>query len=129
MVDVKRQAKADKAEKKRQQDLKRQQAKRAKDAEKNSELGIKEYRVPLSRVEVAALDELREFRGGYDVGEYIATLIRRDKQRMEEEKKQLGACEFCNEPLPMGCKNGLGKPRFKGRIECFYTQEEKKIRL
>lgn len=121
VVDAKQQAKA---EKKRQQDLKRQQAKRAKDAEKNSELGIKEYRVPLSKVEAATLDELREFRGGYDVGEYIATLIRRDKERMKEERKQLGTCDYCCEALPKGC----GK-KFKGLGQCFYTQDEKKLRL
>lgn len=118
-----------KADKKRQQDKARQQEKRKRDAEKNSKLGIKEYRVQLSQKESDALNTLREFRGGYDVNEYIATLIRRDHVRMEEERKHLGTCEFCNEPLPMGCKNGLGKPRFKGRGECFYTQEEKKLRL
>lgn len=125
-MDAKTKAKADK---KRQQDLKRQQAKRTKDAKKNLELGIKEYRVQLSQVEVSTLDELRKFRGGYDVNEYLATLIRRDRQRMEEEKKQLGTCDFCGEPLPNGCKNGLGKPSFKGRGECFYTQNEKALRL
>lgn len=124
MADVKKQTKADKAEKKRQQDLKRQQAKRAKDAEKNSKLGIKEYRVSLSKVEAATLDELRKFRGGYNVGEYIATLIRRDKERMEEERKRLGACDYCGEPLPKGCSK-----KFKGLGECFYTQDEKKLRI
>jgi hypothetical protein len=119
----------EKADKKRQQDKARQQAKRQRDAEKNSELGIQEYRVQLSQKESDALNTLREFRGGYDVNEYIATLIRRDQARMEEEKKHLGTCKFCDEPLPMGCKNGLGKPRFKGRGECFYTQEEKMLRL
>jgi hypothetical protein len=121
-----------KADRKRQQDKERQRAKRQRGAEKNSELGIHEYRVPLSQAEVDTLDELRAYRGGaepYEVNEYLATLIRRDKARMEAEKQHLGQCDFCGEPLPMGCKNGLGLPRLKGVAECWYTREEKKLRL
>jgi hypothetical protein len=121
-----------KADKKRQQDKERQRAKRQRDAEKNSELGIHEYRVPLSQTESETLAELCAYRGGaiaYDANEYIATLIRRDKARMEEEKKHLGTCDFCGEPLPIGCKNGLGIPKLKGVAECWYTREEKKLRL
>ncbi|MGO3406772.1 hypothetical protein [Marinomonas sp.] len=120
-MDAKTKAKVDR---KRQQDLKRQQAKRTKDAKKNLELGIKEYRVQLSQVEVSTLDELRKFRGGYDVNEYIATLIRRDKERMEREKAELGKCEFCDNELPSGCAK-----KFKGHGRCFYTINEKALRL
>lgn len=121
-----------KADKKRQQDKERQRAKRARDAEKKSELGIHEYRVPLSQTESEALADLCAYRGGaepYDAAEFIATLIRREKQRADEEKKHLGTCEFCGEPLPMGCKNGLGIPKLKGVGGCFYTREERKLRL
>ncbi len=128
-MDAKDQAKADQ---KRQQDKERQRAKRARDAEKKSELGIREYRVPLSQAESETLAELCAYRGGvepYDANEYMATLIRRDKQRMEAEKQHLGQCNFCGEPLPMGCKNGLGIPKLKGVGGCFYTREERKLRL
>ncbi|MEO9655924.1 hypothetical protein [Marinomonas sp.] len=119
----------DKDDKKRQQATKRQQEKRAKDKERYADMGIQEVRIKLSQTERDSLEELRLFRGGYDVNEYIATLIRRDSERMQEEKKSLGTCEFCHEPLPMGCKNGVGSARFKGYAQCFYTSEEKKLRL
>jgi hypothetical protein len=128
-VDAKTKAKADK---KRQQDKERQRAKRQRDQDKNAALGVQEYRVQLSQKESNALDILCAYRGGaiaYDANEYIATLIRRDKARMEEEKKHLGNCDFCGEPLPMGCKNGLGIPKLKGVAECWYTRKEKKLRL
>ena len=128
-MDAKTKAKVDK---KRQHDKERQRAKRQRDAEKKSELGIQEYRVPLSQIESETLAELCAYRGGaiaYDANEYIATLIRRDKARMDEEKKHLGTCDFCGEPLPMGCKNGLGIPKLKGVAECWFTREEKKLRL
>ncbi len=121
-----------KADKKRQQDKERQRAKRQRDAEKNSSLGIREYRVTLSQTEADTLADLCAYRGGvepYGAAEFIATLIRRDKQRMEDEKASLGTCDFCGEPLPTGCKNGLGIPRLKGVEECFYTRDEKKLRL
>ncbi len=110
---------------------KRQQAKRKRDEEKYAAMGIKEFRLLLSLSEVAMLEELRVFRGGataYDMGEYISTLVRRDYERMKEEIKRLGSCAFCGEPLPMGCKNALGVPRFQGRSECFYDREERKLR-
>jgi hypothetical protein len=128
-VDAKTKAKADK---KRQQDKERQRAKRQRDAEKKSELGIHEYRVPLSQTESETLAELCAYRGGaepYSPEEFISTLIRREKKRVDEEKKHLGQCDFCGEPLPMGCKNGLGIPKLKGVAECWYTREEKKLRL
>ena len=60
----------------------------------------------------------------YDAAEFIATLIRREKQRADEEKKHLGQCDFCGEPLPMGCKNGLGIPKLKAS-EAAFTHEKK----
>lgn len=114
----------DKAEKQRKQAKRRQQAKRQRDAEKKSNIGIREYRIQLSNSEAAALDELRTFRGGYDVNEYLATLIRRDKERMEKEKTELGKCDFCGNALPSGCAK-----KFKGHGQCFFTRDEKKLRL
>ncbi|WP_394178450.1 hypothetical protein [Marinomonas posidonica] len=115
---------ATKADQLRQQATKRQQEKRAKDKARNQEMGLKEIRIQLSRAQLADLKELRRFRGGYDVNEYIATLIRRDKQRMETEQAQLGQCQFCQKALPKGCNK-----HFKGHGQCFFTREEKKLRL
>lgn len=119
-------------EKARKSGLKRQRAKRARDEEKNESLGIREVRFFASTREIEMLVELRAFRGGsspYDLSEYVSAFIRQDYMRMEEEKKHLGSCAFCGEPLPLGCKNTRGVPKFKGLGECFYTFEEKKLRL
>jgi hypothetical protein len=99
---------------------KRKQAQR----EREKTFEIKRVEVPLSATERKMLAEGCEFRGGYTASEYIATLIRRDYERIQETKKTLGDCQYCNDPLPQGCQR-----KHKGHKDCFHTIEARKLSL
>jgi len=92
--------------------------------EREKAFDIKRAEVPLSKTEREMLAEGCEFRGRYTATEYIATLIRRDFERIQETKKTLGDCQFCNRSLPQGCKR-----QHKGHKDCFHTIEARKFSL
>ena len=56
--------------------------------------------------------------------EYILTLVRKDTERIENEKSITGVCQFCLEPYPKGCGG-----KWAGRRECYHTAEAKKHSL
>lgn len=72
-------------------------------------LGIKVVEVQLGQGERQMLDEARTARGGsdgpYSVAEYLATLIRRDHELLQQQRGELEGriCEACRKPLPRGC--------------------------
>lgn len=75
-------------------------------------LGLERTEIELSAGERATLDNSRTVRGGhsgaYEIKEYIATLIRRDAQALEQQLAALGECAFCHRPLPVGCGGANG---------------------
>lgn len=83
-------------------------------------LDIKVLEIPLSARERAQMDEARTVRGGdagpYELTEYIATLIRRDHERLAQQLADLGDCAHCKQALPAGCGG-----TFKGQGECWHT--------
>ncbi len=89
---------------------------------------IKVVEVKLSKRERETLAQNCKVRGGvrgaYDADEYIATLIRRDAERLEQQLAELGCCGKCGSPLPGGC-DGL----FKGDGECWHTDKAKSLML
>ncbi|QNE59111.1 hypothetical protein H5404_25280 (plasmid) [Vibrio parahaemolyticus] len=95
---------------------KRRQRQREKEAD------IQEVRLKLSKVERERLAEMCQVRAGsrepYDAAEYVALLIDRDWQKLQQQLAELNSqcCGKCKDPLPGGC-NGL----FKGDSECFHT--------
>jgi hypothetical protein len=92
--------------------------------EREKAFDIRRVEVPLSKTEREMLVEGSEFRGGYTATEYIATLIRRDYERIQETKKTLGDCQYCNRLLPQGCQR-----QHKGHKDCFHTIEAQKLSL
>lgn len=72
-------------------------------------MGIKVVEVQLGNGERQMLDEARAARGGldgpYSVAEYLATLIRRDHELLQQELGALEGrvCGACRKPLPRGC--------------------------
>lgn len=114
----------DKAQKKRQDDAERKR----KSREKLKQFDIKVVEVKLSATERATLGELCKVRGGvrgeYAADEYIATLILRDKERLDTELAALGSCSKCGDALPGGC-GGL----FKGEAACYHTHQARELML
>lgn len=88
--------------------------------EKLKAMGIKVVEVKLSAKERETLEHCCKVRGGvrgpYDADEYIATLIRRDAEKLKRDLSQLGKCGYCKTELPEGC-GGL----FKGQCDCWHT--------
>lgn len=73
------------------------------------EMGIGTVEIQIGPLERQMLDEARRERGGldgaYSVAEYLATLIRRDHELLQQQLGQLEGriCEACRKPLPRGC--------------------------
>lgn len=103
------------------------QRKRAQ-REREAKLAIKVVEVKLSQTLREALDRNRVLRGGvrgaYDADEYIATLLRRDTERLNKQLATLGHCAHCGEQLPDGC-GGV----FKGQSECFHNLDYRQLEL
>ena len=89
-------------------------ARQEKHRAKLEALGIKEVTLLLGPAEVERLEVARRERGGvdgpYSAREYLATLLRRDAERLEVQLKQLEGrfCENCQKPLPRGCGGTWG---------------------
>ncbi len=102
----------------------RKRRQRQSEAEKYAALDIKTVSVQLSSNERQWLDEIRQYHGGYDVNECIATLIRRAYQTMQETKAKVEPCQLCGETWPNTCDK-----KFKGRGECFLAHKKRDLAL
>lgn len=102
----------------------RKKAQRQREAEQYAAMDIKRIEVQLSANERQWLDEIRQYHGGYDVNECVATLIRRAHQTMQETKANIEPCQFCGETWPNTCDG-----KFKGRGECFLTHKKRDLAL
>ena len=112
------------SQKKKSAEAIRKQRQRERDAEKYAAMDIKTVSAWLSSNERKQLDEVRQFYGGYDISECLATLIRRAHQNMQEIKANIEPCEFCGETWPNTCEG-----KFKGRGECFLTHKKRELAL
>lgn len=92
--------------------------------------GIVEIDIRLGPVELAMLREGQEVRGGlsgpYSRNEYIATLIRRDNELLQQQRKALEGrvCENCRKPLPRGCGGVWGR-----ELACAVSQAGRALEL
>ena len=93
-------------------------------------LGVKVVEVQLGPVERELLEAARKERGGldgpYSVAEYVATLLRRDFDLLEQQRGQLDGriCENCRKPLPRGC-GGV----WSAEALCLRAQTDKALQL
>lgn len=101
-----------------------------KHREKLEALGVKVVEVELGPEEVALLNRARQVRGGlegpYSVKEYLATLLRRDAELLQQEEGRLSGriCANCRKPLPRGC-GGV----WSGELECLRAQADRALQL
>lgn len=71
--------------------------------------GVGELRVRLGAGVLDKLAEAQQIRGGqggaYTATEYIATLILRDHELLQQQRESVSGkiCEQCRKPLPAGC--------------------------
>lgn len=92
--------------------------------------GIVEIDIRLGPVELAMLREGQEVRGGlsgpYSRNEYISTLIRRDNELLQQQRKALEGriCENCRKPLPRGCGGVWGR-----ELACAVSQAGRALEL
>ncbi len=77
-----------------------------KSRERLAKLGIKSVEVKLSEKERDDLARLCEIRGGttgaYSADEYISTLIRRDKERLQQQLTAKPCCAACSAVFSTG---------------------------
>lgn len=105
-------------------------ARKRKQREREKAMDIKTVSVKLSSREREQLATLCRVRAGikdaYDTDEYIALLIARDHERLQQQLKELDGkcCGKCKSPLPEGC-GGL----FKGEAVCFHHMSKKELAL
>lgn len=77
--------------------------------QKLEEMGVKVVEVQLGPIQRLMLEAARKERGGldgpYSVAEYVATLLRRDFDLLEQQQGRISGriCENCRKPLPRGC--------------------------
>ncbi|PSW53037.1 hypothetical protein [Photobacterium leiognathi] len=101
-----------------------------KQREREKAMDIKTVSVKLSSREREQLANLCRVRAGikdpYDVDEYIALLIARDHERLQQQLAELDGkcCGKCKSPLPTGC-GGL----FQGEAVCFHHISKKELAL
>lgn len=107
---------------------KAQNERKQKERDKKKAMGLKKTEVTLSSTDREKLEELCQVRGGvrgpYDADEFIATLIRRDHEKLQAQLKTLGKCPSCKLELPGGC-NGS----FKGQSDCWHHLEYRQLYL
>lgn len=98
--------------------------------DRERELGILPVEIKLGPVERAALANGCKVRGGvrgpYEAAEYVATLIRRDAERLAEQLGDLAAttCGQCGKALPEGC-GGV----WRGELPCWHTHGARDLEL
>ena len=77
--------------------------------ERDAVAGVGELRVRLGSGVLDKLAEAQQIRGGqggaYTATEYIATLILRDHELLQQQRESVSGkiCEQCRKPLPAGC--------------------------
>lgn len=99
--------------------------------DREKKLSKQQIFVTLQPVEIERADELcrvRALRGDpYSLDEYLSTLIARDWDRWQVEKKALaekGPCPKCGSDLPAGCDD-----LFKGDARCWRTFDLMELKL
>lgn len=98
--------------------------------ERERELGILPVEVKLGPREREQLANGCKVRGGvrgaYEAAEYVATLIRRDAERLEAQLGDLAAtsCGQCGKALPQGC-GGV----WRGENACWHTHGARDLEL
>lgn len=98
--------------------------------QKLEELGVKVVEVQLGPVERELLEAARKARGGldgpYSVGEYVATLLRRDFELLEQQQGKIAGriCENCLKPLPRGCGG-----TWASEAACLRSQTDRAMQL
>jgi hypothetical protein len=102
-------------------------AKKQAQRKREKELGVVNVNIKLSAKDNEQLSELCNVRGGvrgpYDKDEYIATLIRRDAEKLENDLFEL-KCDGCTLKLPDGCGGVC-----KGQSDCYHTLSYRKLML
>lgn len=97
---------------------------------KLEELGVKVVEVELGPIQRLMLEAARVERGGlggaYSVREYVATLLRRDFDLLEQQRGDLAGkvCGNCRKPLPRGC-GGV----WSGEASCLRAQADQFLAL
>lgn len=81
---------------------------KAEQRERDDAAGIEVLSLRLGPVELAMLREGQQARGGaepYSAVEYLATLLRRDHDLLQQQLRLVDGriCEQCRKPLPQGC--------------------------
>lgn len=103
-------------------------ARKQKERNRKSALGIKRIEVQLSEKERERLGELCRVRAGvgepYTADEFISLLIHRNWELLQQQLAELGTCKKCGSSLPEGCE-GL----FKGDSECWHTRDVNMLHL
>lgn len=98
--------------------------------ERDEANGFEEIPIRLGPVELVMLREGQEVRGGlsgrYSRNEYIATLIRRDNELLQQQRQALEGriCENCLKPLPRGCGGVWGR-----ELACAVSQAGRALEL
>lgn len=102
----------------------RKQAQRSRDRAQ----GIKPLYLRLSEREKQQLKELCEIRGGingeYPANELVATLIRKDHEKLLCDLSLLGECQVCGKQLPEGCRGSQG-----GDSNCWHHPLKRQLLL
>ncbi len=99
-----------------------------KSRERLAKFGVKRIEVNLAESERATLTMLCQLRAGegkepYSIDEYVSTLIRRDKERLDEQLKD-AQCSKCKMELPAGC-SGVNS----GNPDCYNSVLINRLRL
>lgn len=98
--------------------------------ERDAAAGVDELRLRIGPVEAAQLAEGQQFRasGGepYTATEYVLTLIRRDHELLQQQRRVVAGkiCEHCRKPMPRGC-GGV----WAGELPCLIPQLERALAL
>lgn len=99
--------------------------------ERDRTQGVRRIEIRLSAEAIAALDRACGIRGGvrgaYDLSEYVETLVRQDRQRLDlhlEQLKEAGPCKACGRELPEGCGG-----EWQEESSCFHRMEYRQLLL
>jgi len=102
--------------------------KKAAQRARQKAMGMAKVEVVLSIKDREQLARNCEVRGGvrgkYSADEYLATLLRNDTKRLDEQLLNIGSCEGCTLELPEGCQGVC-----KGQNDCWHTHKARELML
>ncbi len=113
------------------QDITPEARRKRESRERARKMGIKVIEPKLSATERALLDEVLSARG-YEITEYVATLIRQDHARLQEQLATIRAerCERCGLELPRGClQEDAEEGEREGEAGCWRTYNARRLSL